>query len=50
MLKVFKEKITSVPKSGELWCEGARIYMNLKLYDQAESCLKYAIAFTPKYG
>ena len=29
MLKLWRTKIDEVPKSGELWCEGGRIYMDL---------------------
>eukprot|EP00817_Percolomonadidae_sp_ATCC50343_P000310 CAMPEP_0117423498 /NCGR_PEP_ID=MMETSP0758-20121206/4109_1 /TAXON_ID=63605 /ORGANISM="Percolomonas cosmopolitus, Strain AE-1 (ATCC 50343)" /LENGTH=936 /DNA_ID=CAMNT_0005206721 /DNA_START=957 /DNA_END=3767 /DNA_ORIENTATION=- len=53
-LKKFNEAHHLVPKSGEVWCEGARIHLNplsghfsLKT---ARKCLKYAIQFTPQYG
>jgi len=26
--KIFKRAIKEVPKSGEVWCEGARLFMN----------------------
>lgn len=52
--KAFLLAIQEVPKSGEVWCEGARIrlnpfsnYFNL---DKAEEYLNYAIQFTPQYG
>eukprot|EP01080_Neovahlkampfia_damariscottae_P001621 gene1621-12746_t len=53
-LKVFKEALNEVPKSGEVWCEGARIRMN-PLYSKfdlvkAKKYLKFAINFTPQYG
>ncbi|KAJ6248838.1 tpr-containing protein [Anaeramoeba flamelloides] len=53
-LKIFRKAIQEVPKSGEVWCEGARIllnpkskYFNLKL---ARRFLNFAIQFTPQYG
>jgi len=43
-----------VPKSGEVWCEFARVYMNpigasFDL-DRAHKCLEFAIRLTPQYG
>ncbi len=29
MLKIWRERVEEVPKSGELWCEGGRIYAEL---------------------
>ncbi len=26
--KVFKQALYEIPKSGEVWCEGARLYMD----------------------
>eukprot|EP00808_Paulinella_micropora_P032341 g67634.t1 len=53
-MKMFRRAIKEVPKSGEVWCEGARIrldptspYFNLKA---AHKFLKFAIEFTPQYG
>jgi len=52
---IFRTAIQSVPKSGEVWCEGARLclnpyaprYFNLK---EARRFLGYAMHFTPQYG
>ena len=52
---IFRLAIKSVPKSGEVWCEGARLvlnphaprYFNLRL---AKTFLNFAIQFTPQYG
>ena len=45
-----------IPKSGEVWCEGARLAMadnannrNCK-FVHAEDYLNFAIQFTPQYG
>ena len=52
----FNQALQEIPKSGEVWCEGARLamadYGNNKHFDyaQAESFLKFAIQFTPQYG
>lgn len=53
-LQSFVQALQEVPKSGEVWCEGARLRLNpfsaecdLTL---AESYLQYAIQFTPQYG
>ena len=52
--KSFLLALQEVPKSGEVWCEGARLKMNpfTQYYDleRAEEFLKYAIQFTPQYG
>ena len=52
----FNQALREIPKSGEVWCEGARISManfeenkNFK-YDAAENFLNFAIQFTPQYG
>lgn len=50
MLKKWRSKIDKIPKSGELWCEGGRIYIELKQYLDAIRCFKAAIHFTPEYG
>lgn len=45
---------TQVPKSGEVWCEGARIKLNplSPAFDPAAArrFLDFAIQFTPQYG
>ena len=52
--KVFKKALRHVAKSGEVWCEGGRIYLNpcSRLFSpmNALKCLNYAIFFTPQYG
>eukprot|EP00736_Rhodelphis_marinus_P013686 Rmarinus@m.17699 len=52
--RLFHKAWRTVPKSGEVWCEGARLYLNpyspyfsLK---KASDCLMYAMQFTPQYG
>ena len=41
-------------KSGEVWCEGARIFMNPLSFHfnptNALRCLNLAVFFTPQYG
>ena len=52
--RVFREALKEVPKSGEVWCEGARICMNplSSKFDleRARQFLDFAIRFTPQYG
>ena len=53
-LRVFQQALHEVPKSGEVWCEGARICLNpfsahYNLH-AARQFLDYAIEFTPQYG
>jgi len=48
--KVFRDALTNVPKSGEVWCEGARIALHQGLLDSARKYLDFAIQFTPQYG
>jgi la-related protein 1 len=52
--KAFLLAVQEVSKSGEVWCEGARIRMNpFSNYfdlDKAEEYLNYAVQFTPQYG
>ena len=50
----FKRALKEVPKSGEVWCEGARarlspisITFNLSA---AQTALNFAVQFTPQYG
>lgn len=52
----FNRALQEIPKSGEVWCEGARLSMadskangNFD-YDKAEKYLNFAIQFTPQYG
>lgn len=49
-LRVFKEALQEVPKSGEVWCEGARIAMRRGNKADARRFLQFAIQFTPQYG
>ena len=50
----FHDALKHVAKSGEVWCEGARIYMNPTSSHfhllNASKCLNYAVFFTPQYG
>lgn len=50
MIQALKE----VPKSGEVWCEGARIHLNPLSrafdLDTAGKYLGFAVQFTPQYG
>lgn len=52
--KVLKSALQAVPKSGEVWCEGARIYLNpfSPTFDlrAASRSLSFASRFTPQYG
>jgi len=48
--KVFRKALNSVPKSGEVWCEGARIALYQGAFDQARKYLTFAVQFTPQYG
>jgi tetratricopeptide (TPR) repeat protein len=49
-----KNALNAVPKSGEVWCEGARIYLNpfCHTFDlqRASRHLFFATKFTPQYG
>jgi len=52
--KAFMIAVNEVPKSGEVWCEGARVCLN-PLSDRfniekAKRFLNFAIYFTPQYG
>jgi tetratricopeptide (TPR) repeat protein len=51
---VFLQANKKIPKSGEVWCEGARLLMSpmSHKYDlqKAEKYLNFAIQFTPQYG
>ncbi|CAK0856850.1 unnamed protein product, partial [Prorocentrum cordatum] len=53
-LATFHKAVKEVPKSGEVWCEGARVFLNplaphfnLAL---ARKCLEFAVYLTPQYG
>lgn len=50
----FLQALKEVPKSGEVWCEGARIHLNplSKAFDldTAGKYLGFAVQFTPQYG
>ena len=50
ILKIWRHRIEAVPKSGELWCEGGRIYLDLREYQNAIKCFGFALHFTPQYG
>lgn len=49
-----KRALRTVPKSGEVWCEGGRIHLNpfSKTFDleEARRHLSFATRFTPQYG
>jgi hypothetical protein len=53
-LRVFQEAVQEVPKSGEVWCEGARMCMDPTSSsfnpDLARRYLDFALRFTPQYG
>ena len=49
-MRLFKLALQEVPKSGEVWCEGARIFLINRDYVKAEKFLEFAIHFTPQYG
>mmetsp|Transcript_26031 Transcript_26031/g.49856 ORF Transcript_26031/g.49856 Transcript_26031/m.49856 type:complete len:720 (-) Transcript_26031:47-2206(-) len=50
----FRRAVREVPKSGEVWCEGARINMNPMVphfnLGRAYKCLEFAVHLTPQYG
>ena len=51
---VFVYSLQFVAKSGEVWCEGGRIFLNpcssLFSVHNAQYCLNLAVYFTPQYG
>lgn len=53
-MSVFRKALHHVAKSGEVWCEGARLFLNpsSRLFhpQNAAKCLNYALFFTPQYG
>jgi hypothetical protein len=40
--------LNEVPKSGEVWCEGARICLRRGQWNDAKEYLNFAIRFTPQ--
>eukprot|EP00466_Bigelowiella_natans_P008385 jgi/Bigna1/78734/fgenesh1_pg.56_\ len=52
--QAIKQAVSQVPKSGEVWCEAARAYLNplSKNFSltSAKRCLEFAVRFTPQYG
>jgi tetratricopeptide (TPR) repeat protein len=54
--ETFERALLEIPKSGEVWCEGARLAMsnhpNNCFYnlDKALKYIDFAIQFTPQYG
>jgi len=53
-MQTFRRAVREVPKSGEVWCEGARAFMNPLVSQfhigRAMRCLEFAIQLTPQYG
>jgi len=49
-MQVFRTALSEVPKSGEVWCEGARIALQQKDFVSARKYINFAIQFTPQYG
>merc|ERR1712151_594123 len=49
-VQVFRQALSEVPKSGEVWCEGARIALQQKNFEAARKYINFAIQFTPQYG
>ena len=52
-MNALNQALNSVPKSGEVWCEAARIHLNpLSQFDTetAKRHLEFATKFTPQYG
>jgi len=52
--EALRKALNAVPKSGEVWCEGGRIYLNpfSRLFGvhRAKRHLHFATKFTPQYG
>lgn len=52
--QALERALLSVPKSGEVWCEGGRIHLNPFSttfdLDRARRCLYFAAKFTPQFG
>lgn len=53
-VRVLRQALSEVPKSGEVWCEGARIHLSPVSFnfdlELAQRYLDFAIQFTPQYG
>lgn len=53
-MTTFRRAVREVPKSGEVWCEGARVFLNpLGAHfslAHAQKCLEFAVHLTPQYG
>lgn len=47
---VLARALAAVPKSGEVWCEAARVHMRHGRWADARACLRHATLFTPQYG
>jgi len=50
IMRMFQEALREVPKSGEVWCEGARIALHVGRFEQARKFLDFSLHFTPQYG
>lgn len=56
MYITFNKALKEIPKSGEVWCEGARLALSSHPANRhfnfinAERHLEFAIQFTPQYG
>lgn len=48
--KIFNEALNEVPKSGEVWCEGARLALHAGLLADARRYLSFAVELTSQYG
>jgi len=48
--RVFEEALHEVPKSGEVWCEGARLALHRGDLAKARQFLDFSLHFTPQYG
>ena len=46
--QVFRMALNEVPKSGEVWCEGARICLRRGQWSDAKEYLNFAVRFTPQ--
>ena len=53
-MRFFRLALHRVAESGEVWCEGARVFLNpiSKHFNplNAQRCLNFAVYFTPQYG
>jgi len=53
-MNALKQALYAVPKSGEVWCESARMFLNplSSMFDlnTAKKHLEFATKFTPQYG